>query len=63
MSLKEIIDACRREYGLSSKVKIRNLNLDGRTFDIMLGECLVTLPFPKGVSRFLILEKIIPDND
>jgi hypothetical protein len=63
MNLKEIIDSCRKEYGLSSKVKIRNLNLDAGTFDIMLGDCLISLPFPKSVKRFLILEKLIPTND
>lgn len=58
MKINDIIKSIQNEYGLSRKVKIRNLNLESKTFDIMLGDCLITLPLPKDIKRFLIIEEL-----
>lgn len=58
MNENEIKNWCRSYYNLRGNVKIRNINYHLYEFNILLGECECTLPFPTSLKRQLKLNQL-----
>ena len=62
MSEREIKKFIRQEYALNGNTKIRNLNIEKQEFNLIIGDCMATLPFGKSLKRQIRINTILESN-